>query len=114
MALREFRRMQRAWSGRLLAIAVVAVFLSVAGVSHACALAASAAPAAGHCGECPDRDAGDGCSGTALCVFAGTALMESDPAFVPAAITVTERIESEPAAAASLFLIPPNPPPISG
>jgi hypothetical protein len=114
MALSDLRRMQRAWSGRIIAIAVVAAFLSVASVSDACALAASSAASTSHCGDCPDQGTGDACSGTALCVFAGTALMKSDLAFVPAVSAASERIEREPSRSASIFLIPPNPPPISG
>jgi hypothetical protein len=105
--------MQRAWSGRLLVMAVAVAFLSLASVSNACALAADTAPPTTHCGDCPDRDPGD-CSSIALCIFAGTALMKSDVAFASAAVTTSERIESEPALSHSIFLIPPDPPPISG
>jgi hypothetical protein len=113
MVLSDLRRMQRAWSGRLLVIAVATAFLSVASISNACALTADTAPPTTHCDDCPDRDPGD-CSSIALCVFAGTALMKSDVAFVPAVVTTSERIDSEPALSRSIFLIPPDPPPISG
>jgi hypothetical protein len=114
MALSDFRRIQRAWSGRLLVISVVAAFLSIGVVANACALAATAAASTSHCGECPDKDPGKACSGTALCVFAGTALMESDAIPVATVGHTPELIESELSRSASIFLIPPDPPPISG
>jgi hypothetical protein len=114
MALSDFRRMQRAWSGRLLIVAVVVAFLSIGTIANACALAAAATTSTSHCGECPDQDSGKTCPGTALCVFAGTALMESDATPVSTVVHTPEPIESEGSRSASIFLIPPDPPPISG
>ena len=113
MILKHFRRMQGRWHGRLLAAALVLAFLATSGWSQACALAASAASAATtHCGECPDRHSGESCASASLCVFAGTAVIKSELAIVPAVTIAPERIDLEQHRSASIFHVPPNPPPI--
>jgi hypothetical protein len=47
-------------------------------------------------------------------VFAGTAFLDVSAALVPVVAAPAGRIDIEPPASASIFLIPPDPPPIRG
>jgi hypothetical protein len=113
MVLNRMRRMQGLWQGRVLAAALVFVFVLTSGLSQACALAASTSSAATtHCGECPDRPSGDACASASLCVFAGTAVMRTELAGLVPNVAAPERIDLEQHRSASIFLVPPDPPPI--
>ncbi len=117
MTLRACRRIQTQWHGGLLVAALVLVFVSASGLANACATLAGAETAStAHCGECPDKNPGpdDSCSGASLCAFAGSAFIEVATAFVPAIAAPAARIDIESPTSASIFLIPPNPPPIRG
>jgi hypothetical protein len=113
--LRYMRRFQGLRQGRLLASVLVVVFLATSSFSQVCALAASGGTATStgsHCGECPDRNSQDNCPSASFCVFAGTAAIKSDVAAVPHLAAAPERIELKLHRSASIFLVPPNPPPI--
>lgn len=103
---------------RLLALAAIFFLLMATSVADACAAAAGSMAASGttHCGDCPD-DSGDGpgkgCSGSSLCVFAGAALIQSPVLNMPGVDAPSMHIPSRDLPVYSVYLLPPNPPPIA-